>query len=72
MFDVVDTAWSYWRALVVCLFLQESFKVKESSLHEILNAGTAFSFGGAVYCNQYKATVKEMEKHSINSHFICE
>ncbi len=30
------------RALVVCWFLQQSSKVKESSLNEIWNADTAF------------------------------
>ncbi len=35
IFSVVDTALSYGRALIICLFLQESFKVKQSSLHEI-------------------------------------
>ena len=33
MFDMVDTAFPYWRAFIICLFLQESSKVKESSLH---------------------------------------
>ncbi len=35
MFDVVDTAFSYGRALIICLLVQESSKVKESSLHEM-------------------------------------
>ena len=35
MLNVVDNAFSYCSALVVCLFLRESFKVKESSLNEI-------------------------------------
>ncbi len=48
MFNVVDTAFNYWRALIICLFLQESSKVKESSLHEIWNADTAFLLGGAI------------------------
>ncbi len=42
MFDMVDTVFSYWRKLIVYYFFQESFKVKESSLHEIWNADTAF------------------------------
>ena len=42
MFDMVDTAFRYWRVVIVCLFLQEFYKVKESSLHEIWNADTAF------------------------------
>ncbi len=33
---MVDTVVSYGRALFVCLFLQESYKVKESSLHGYL------------------------------------
>ncbi len=33
-FDMVDTVLSYGRALIVCKFLQESSKVKESSLQE--------------------------------------
>ncbi len=44
---MVDTAFSYRRALIVCYFLQESFKVKENSLHEIWNADTAFLLGQA-------------------------
>ena len=47
MVDMVDTAFSYGWALIVCLFLQESFKVKESSLREIWNADTALLLGGA-------------------------
>ena len=47
MFDMVDTAFSYGRGLIVCKFLQDSFKVKESSWHEFRNADTAFILGGA-------------------------
>ncbi len=47
MVHIVDTAFSYGRTLTVCLFLQESTEVKESSLHEIWNANTAFLLGGA-------------------------
>ena len=43
MFDVVDTAFSYGSALIVCWFLQESFEVKESSLYVIWNADIAFA-----------------------------
>ncbi len=42
MVNKVDTVFSYGKALITCLFLQESFKVKESSLHEILKVDTAF------------------------------
>ena len=34
-YNMIDTAFSYGRVLIVCSFLQESSKVKESSLHEI-------------------------------------
>ncbi len=47
MVDMVDTAFSYGRTLIVCLFIQEFSKVKESSLHVIWNADTAFLLGGA-------------------------
>ena len=47
MFSVVDTAVSYGRTSIICWFLLESSKVKESSLHEIWNADTAFLLGGA-------------------------
>ncbi len=47
MFDMVRTAFSYIRWLIVCQFLELSSKVKESSLHEIWNADTAFLLGGA-------------------------
>ncbi len=49
MFDMVDTAFSYGSALVVC-YLQESSMVsmvKESSLHEIWNEDIAFLLSGA-------------------------
>ena len=42
MFDMIDTAFSYGRALIICIFLLESFKVKESSLPEIWNADKYF------------------------------
>ncbi len=48
MFNVVDTAFSYGRVLIICYFLQESSKVKASSLHEIQNADTAFLLGEVV------------------------
>ena len=52
MLNVVDTAFSYERVLIVCYFLQESSNVKESSLHEIRNADTAFFLGGAEVQNR--------------------
>ena len=42
MFDIVDTAFSYERELIVCLFLQDFSKEKGSSLQLICNAHTAF------------------------------
>ena len=42
MFDVVDTAFGYGRE-----FLQKSFKVKKSSLHENRNVDIAFLLCGA-------------------------
>ncbi len=48
---MVHTAFTYGRALIVCLFLLETFKVKESSLHEILNASTVFLLSGAHVAN---------------------
>ncbi len=47
MFTMVDTVLKYWRTLIVCYFLEESSKVKESSLHEIWNVDTAFFLDGA-------------------------
>ena len=48
MSDMVDTAFTYGGALlIICLYLQEYFKVKECSLHEIVNANTAFLLSGA-------------------------
>ncbi len=49
MFDKVDTAFSYGKVLIVCWFIQESSQVKESSLHEIWNADTAFLLGRAAF-----------------------
>ena len=45
MFDMVDTAFSYGRTLIVYYFLRESFKVNGSSLHGICNADTTFLLG---------------------------
>ena len=42
MFDMVDTLFSYGRGLIACSSLQEFSKTKESTLHVILNADTAF------------------------------
>ena len=42
MFDIVDTAFSYERELIVCSFLQDFSKGKGSSLQLICNAHTAF------------------------------
>ena len=50
MFDMIDTAFSYWKALIVCYFFQESSKVKESSLYEIWNVDTVFLIGAAELC----------------------
>ncbi len=48
MLDMVDTTFSFGRALIVCWSLKESFKVKERSLHEIWNAADiAFLLGEA-------------------------
>ncbi len=44
---MVDTAFMEEYFLIACQFLQESSKVKESSLHEFWNADTAFLLGGA-------------------------
>ncbi len=49
MLNVVDTAFSYCRTLIICEFLQESSKVKESSLYKIWNADTTFLLGEAEY-----------------------
>ena len=45
MFRVADTAFSYRRELIVFFFLQESSKVKESSLLKIWSTDTAFLRG---------------------------
>ena len=44
MFDIVDTAFSYERELIVCSFLQDFSKGKESSLQLICKPPTAFYF----------------------------
>ena len=49
MFDMLDTVFRYGRALIFCLFLPESFKVKESGLCEIWNADTAVLLSGAAF-----------------------
>ena len=46
-FDVLDTIFSYWRAFVICKFLQESSNVKEGSLYVIWNAHTVVLLYGA-------------------------
>ena len=40
MFDVLDTPFSYGRALILSQFLQEFSKAKESTLHVIQNASS--------------------------------
>ena len=42
MFDIVDSAFSYERELIVCSFLQDFSKGKGSSLQLICNAHTVF------------------------------
>ncbi len=42
MYGMVDTTFSYWGALIICQFFQESSKVKESSLYVIWNAHALF------------------------------
>ena len=49
---IVDPAFSYGRALIVCQLLLESFMVKGNILYKFRNADTAFFFGwvgGAEY-----------------------
>ncbi len=47
MFDIVDTAFSYGRGLIICSSLQEFSKTKESTMHVIWNVDTAFLLCGA-------------------------
>ena len=48
IFDMVDTSFSYGRALIVLLLSSGIFHfVKESSLHEISYSDTAFLLNGA-------------------------
>ena len=47
MFNMVYTVFSCRRGFIVCWVLQESLKVKESSLHDIWNEDTAFLLRGA-------------------------
>ena len=66
MFDMEDTAFSYGRALIVCKYLQESFKVKESSLCVIWNADTVFLLTGAdiVFNSYHKEFQRESELYN--------
>jgi len=48
MLDIVDTAFSYERNLIVCSFLQDFSKEKESNLQLICNAHTVFLLCGTV------------------------
>ena len=50
MFNVVDTAFSYGRALSANFFRTLSRLKKVVNLHEIWNADTVFLLGGAVLC----------------------
>ena len=47
IFDIVDTAFNYERELIVCPFLLDFSKEKESRLQLICNAHTAFLLYGA-------------------------
>ena len=49
MFNIVDTAFSYEREMIVCSILQDFSTGKGSSLQLICNAHTAFLlYGGAL------------------------
>ena len=48
MFDIVDAAFILERELVMCSFLQDLSKGKESTLQLFSNAHTAFLLCGAV------------------------
>ena len=60
-FDIVDTAFSYKKELIVCLFLQYFSKEKESSLQLMWNANTAFLLCGAEM-TEYANTAKRLDK----------
>ena len=49
MFDIVDTAFSYEREMIVCSFLKDFSEGKGSTLLLICNAHTAFLLCGAEY-----------------------
>ncbi len=61
MFDIVDTAFSYGRGLIVCSSLQEFSKTRESTLHVIRNVDTAILLCGAdVYLWHSDANIKNL------------
>ncbi len=67
MADMVDTVFSYWRALIICQFLQESSKVEESSLHVIRNAHTTFLLCGTDISSRVPTTSAFYVPLPINS-----
>ncbi len=62
MFDMVDTAFSYGRGLIVCSSLQEFSKAKESTLHVIWNVDTAFLLCEAELenCEAFKKVISQI------------
>ena len=83
MFDIVDTAFSYERELIVCSFLQDFSKGKGSSPQLICNAHTVFLLCGAElsqvlsalkYCIFFYKSIVFLNMHIIiytqNAHVV--
>ncbi len=71
MFDLVDTSFIFGRASIVCYFLQEFFKEKEISLHEIWNADTAFLLSGAdIWYKAWSLHMKFNIQLCLGPHFV--
>ncbi len=71
MFDMIDTALSYWRALVVSNFFR-NLEVKESSLYVIWHAHTAFllSFHAIISVTHSTCAWLDFFFHNISRHRI--
>ena len=71
MFDIVDTAFSYERKLIVCSFLQDFSKGKGSSLQLFCNAHTAFLLCTAAMHTNCETFQGRSEAH-LYSHIITQ
>ena len=70
-FDIVDTALSYGRELIVCSFLQDFSTGKQSNLQLMCNAHTAFLLFGADWKQLEILMIFRRFKRNMIIYMIC-